>query len=59
MEIVWKNLKTVGNVQLWKLADGEIILTDNSAVLEGVVSVKNLVVILLWRLQIASLFIFS
>ena len=27
--------------------------------LEGVISVENLVVILLWRLQIASLFIFA
>ena len=59
MEIVRKNLETIGNVQLRKLADGEIVLTDNCAVLEGVVSVEDLVVILLWRLQIASLFIFA
>ena len=59
MEIVWKDLETVGNIQLWKLADGKIVLTDNCAVLEGVVSVENLVVILLWRLQVTSLFIFT
>ena len=59
LEIVWKDLETVGNIQLWKLADGKIVLTDNSAVLEGVVSVENIVVILLWRLQVASLLIFT
>ena len=59
LEIVWKDLETVGNIQLWKLTDGKIVLTDNSAVLEGVVSVENIVVILLWRLQVASLLIFT